>query len=199
MWKRRLVGELCGEWGASIRRVCRVLMFDMSSCLYLSRRPGQVVLEKRIEEICQARVRSGHRRMHAMLPREGWSINQRKTRRIYPEVGLQLRSKTPKRRVEAKFRAGRKVVTRPNGTWAMDFVHDQLAGNDPGRPGQRVRIARFRPVGLCPERDAGHLMARRADRQRLYRGLQRAVPGRMPERALAHEPRRCSARDGGLE
>jgi putative transposase len=42
-------------------------------------------------------------------------------------MGLQLRNKTPKRRVKAKLREDRQSATRPNETWAMDFVHDQLA------------------------------------------------------------------------
>jgi putative transposase len=40
---------------------------------------------------------------------------------------LQLRNKTPKRRVKAKPRDDRHPATRANQTWAMDFVHDQLA------------------------------------------------------------------------
>jgi putative transposase len=47
--------------------------------------------------------------------------------RIYRELGLQLRNKTPKRRVRAKLRDDRRPATRSNETWAMDFVHDQLA------------------------------------------------------------------------
>jgi putative transposase len=42
-------------------------------------------------------------------------------------MGLQLRNKTPKRRVKAKLREDRRSATQPNETWAMDFVHDQLA------------------------------------------------------------------------
>src|SRR5205807_833460 len=48
---------------------------------------------------------------------------QNKTRRIYRELGLQLRNKTPKRRVKAKLREDRRPATRSNETWAMDFVH----------------------------------------------------------------------------
>jgi hypothetical protein len=44
----------------------------------------------------------------------------------YREMGLQLRNKMPKRRAKAKLREDRQSVTRPNETWAMDFVHDQL-------------------------------------------------------------------------
>lgn len=91
-------------------------------------------MEQRIKEICETRVRYGYRRVHVMLRREGWMINQKKTRRIYNELGLQLRNKTPKRRVKAKLRDGRCPASRANETWAMDFVHDQLA------TGRKLRI-----------------------------------------------------------
>jgi putative transposase len=119
--KRKLVDEVRGEWDVSIRRACRVLMFDTSSYHYKARRPGQAVLEKRIKEICQTRVRYGYRRVHVLLRREGWSINHKKTYRVYREMGLQLRD-------------DRKVATQPNETWAMDFVHDQLA------TGRKIRV-----------------------------------------------------------
>lgn len=59
-----------------------------------------------------------------MLRRDGLQINQKKTRRIYRELGLQLRNKTPKRHVKAKLRDDKKDATGPNETWAMDSVHD---------------------------------------------------------------------------
>lgn len=123
-----------GDWNVSIRRACGVLLVDTSSYHYKSRRPGQAHLEQRIKDICQTRVRYGYRRVHVMLCREGWSINMKKTRRIYRELGLQLRNKTPKRRVKAKLREDRVDATRPNETWAMDFVHDQLA------TGKKLRV-----------------------------------------------------------
>ena len=54
-------------------------------------------------------------------------INQKKTQRIYSELGMQLRNKTPKRRVKAKLQDDRTEAVGPNDIWAMDFVHDQLA------------------------------------------------------------------------
>jgi putative transposase len=72
--------------------------------------------------------------VHVLLRREGWSINEKRTRRIYRELGLQLRNKSPKRRVKAKLRDDRRAATRPNETWAMDFVHDQLAA------GSKIRV-----------------------------------------------------------
>jgi putative transposase len=122
------------EWGVSIRRACRVFLLDTSTYHYRSRRSGQAELEQRIREICQTRVRYGYRRVHVLLRREGRPINQKRTRRIYRELGLQLRNKTPKRRVKAKLRDDRRPATRSNETWAMDFVHDQLA------TGRKVRV-----------------------------------------------------------
>jgi putative transposase len=82
-----------------------------------------------------------------LLRREGWAINQKKTRRVYRELGLQLRNKAPKRRVKAKLREDRREATHPNETWAMDFVHDQLA------TGNKIRVltvvdlfSRYSPV-----------------------------------------------------
>jgi putative transposase len=122
------------DWDVSIRRACRVLLFDTSSYHYRARRRGQADIEKRIREICETRVRYGYRRIHVLLRREGWLINMKRVRRIYSELGLQLRNKTPKRRVKAKLREDRVQATQPNQSWAMDFVHDQLA------TGKKLRV-----------------------------------------------------------
>ena len=67
-------------------------------------------------------------------PAAGWQVNPKRIYRLYREMGLQLRNKTPKRRVKAKLREDRQSATRPNETWAMDFVHDQLV------TGRKLRV-----------------------------------------------------------
>lgn len=135
------------DWGVSIRRACKVLLFDTSSYHYKSRRTEPAVLRKRIKAICETHVRYGYRRVYHILRREGWVVNAKKVYRLYKELGLQLRNKTPKRRVKAKLREDRAPAVRPNDVWAMDFVHDQLA------TGRKLRIltvvdtfSRFSPV-----------------------------------------------------
>lgn len=128
------MAETCGEWNVSIRRACRVLEFDTSTYHYKSRRRDQADIAARIKDICATRVRYGYRRVHVMLTREGWDINMKRTYRIYRDLGLQLRNKTPKRRVKAKLREDRAAAVRPNDVWAMDFVHDQLA------TGKKIRV-----------------------------------------------------------
>ena len=82
-----------------------------------------------------------------LLRREGWRVNAKRVWRLYREMGLQLRNKAPKRRVQAKLRDVRRAASTSNEIWAMDFVHDQLA------TGQKSRIltvvdtfSRYSPV-----------------------------------------------------
>lgn len=91
-------------------------------------------MTERIKEIAATRVRYGYRRIHVLLRREGWPVNAKRVYRLYRENGLQLRNKTPKRRVKAKLRSDRQTATQSNETWAMDFVHDQLA------TGRKLRV-----------------------------------------------------------
>lgn len=118
----------------SIRRACRALPVERSTHHYRSRRTGQAGLIKRIKEIAKTRMRYGYRRIHVLLKREGWNVNPKRIYRLYKELSLQLRNKTPKRRVKAKLRDDRRPATRTNEIWAMDFVHDQLA------TGRKLRV-----------------------------------------------------------
>jgi putative transposase len=125
---------MCSDWRVSIRKACVALQFDPSTYHYKSRRTDPAALKKRIKEICETRVRYGYRRVHFVLQREGWPVNVKKTYRIDKEMGLQLRNKTPKRRVKAKLRDDRAVAVGNNDVWVMDFVHDQLA------TGRKLRV-----------------------------------------------------------
>lgn len=118
----------------SVRKAFRPCRLIAPFYTYKGKRGEQVPLKSRIKEICETRVRYGYRRVHVLLLREGWSINMKRTRRLYNELGLQLRNKTPKRRVKAKLREQRIDARHSNQVWAMDFVHDQLA------TGRKLRI-----------------------------------------------------------
>jgi len=80
---------------------------DTSTCHYKSRRREQAGIEARICDICETRVRYGYRRVHVLRRREGSEINMKRTQRIYNELVLQLRNKTPRRRMKAKLKEGR--------------------------------------------------------------------------------------------
>jgi len=132
--KREMVDHVRAAWRVSIRRACRAVPVDRSTYHYRSKRAGQAPLSKRIKEIAETRVRYGYRRIHVLQRREGWPVNVKRVCRLYREQGLQLRNKSPKRRVKAKLRDGRLPATEPNQVWAMDFVHDQLFD------GRKIRV-----------------------------------------------------------
>lgn len=141
------MNKVCSEWDVSIRRACSVLVVCKGTYHYKLRRSGQADLKNRIKEIAETRMRYGYRRVHVVLQREGWMINVKRTYRLYSELGLQLRNKSPKRRVKSKLREDRCPASMPNETWAMDFVHDQLA------LGNKIRVltvvdifSKFSPV-----------------------------------------------------
>ena len=79
-------------------------------------------------------MRYGYRRIHVLLQREGWHVNDKRIYRLYVEEGLQIRNKRPKRKVAAKLRDDRKPPLAPNDVWAMDFLSDQLFD------GRKIRI-----------------------------------------------------------
>jgi putative transposase len=120
--------------GVSEQRACDAFPTNRATIRYKSRRPDQASLEMRIKELAATRGRCGYRRIHVLLRREGWQINHKRTRRVYRELGLQLRSKTPKRKVKAKLREDRVAATAPNECWSMDFLSDQLFD------GRKIRV-----------------------------------------------------------
>jgi putative transposase len=127
-----MVDHVRTVWQVSIRRACQALPVDRSTYHYRSKRTGQAALMKRI--IAETRVRYGYRRIHVLLGREGWLVNVKRVYRLYRTMGLQLRNKSPKRRVRAQLREDRSVARAANQVWAMDFVHDQLFD------GRKIRV-----------------------------------------------------------
>ena len=132
--KRQLVDHARTTWRVSIRRACLALPVDRSTYHYRSRRTGQAQLIERIKEIAATRVRYGYRRIQVLLRREGWRVNTKRVCRLYREMGLQLRNKTPKRgsrRSCARTDGRRRTRTRP-GRWTSCMISL--------RPGGRLRV-----------------------------------------------------------
>ena len=90
-------------------------------------------------------MRYGYRRVHVLLRREGWMINMKKTRRIYNELGLQLRNKHPKRRVKAKLREDRQIAIGPFDVWGEPCRAIGLSDN-----GKRIScMISWRQIANC--------------------------------------------------
>jgi len=126
--RRALVDDLRSIWNVSIRRARGVLQAPRSSHHDRPRGDERADLKSRIREIAETRVRYGHRRVHVLPRREGRNVNAKRIYRLYKEMGLQLRNKTPKRRVKARLREDRIEATMTNETRAFgECAHSPVA------------------------------------------------------------------------
>ena len=125
----------------SERRACRALEVERTMVRYRPHGRDDRPVRARLRELAHARPAFGHKRLHVLIRREGWRINHKKTHRLYKVEGLQLKPRRPRRRRAVLGRAGGVLVTQPNQRWAMDFMHDTLAG------GRTIRI--FTVVDVC--------------------------------------------------
>ena len=90
------------RWKVSIRRACSTLRIDRSLYVYRSkRRPGRPLTigsRTSARRTCDTAIGA----IHVLLQRDGWAANIKRVYRLYRELGLQLRNKTPKRRVKGE-------------------------------------------------------------------------------------------------
>ena len=160
----------------SARRACRVVRLSRSTWLYQSRKAEPVALKQRIREIAETRTRYGYLRIHALLCREGWRVNRKRIYRLYGEMGLQLRHKPPRRRVQAKLRADRQPACGPNDCWSLDLMADQTFD------GHKLRVltivdnlSRVSPALEVRRRDTGYDVVRTLERATGQYGLPRTI------------------------
>jgi len=73
--------------------------------------------------------RYGYRRLHALLPREGYAVNHKRVQRLCREEGPRVRVSRRKRaRVGTSTTPGDRLRAQfPNHVWALDFAFDQTA------------------------------------------------------------------------
>jgi putative transposase len=124
--KRQAVDLLRAERGLGVTRACGLVGMSRSHYAYRSRRPDSGRLRQRICDLAGEKRRYGYRRIHVLLRREGWSVNRKRTYRLYREAGLAVRRR--KRKRIGPFE--RKPLPTPsavNRSWSMDFVSDGLS------------------------------------------------------------------------
>jgi putative transposase len=127
--RRRAVGTLQERFGVSERRACRVAGQHRSTQRKQPQPPRSEDerLAGRLREIAKEHPRWGWKRAHTILLREGWTINRKRTRRIWRQEGLRRPVRARKRRRASNRQAARLRATRPNEVWAVDFQFDETA------------------------------------------------------------------------
>ena len=122
------------RYGISQRRICRIMGRSRSVLRYRQKqRADEPALNREIKRLARRHPRYGYRFVHALLLRSGWTINIKRVRRLWIELGL----KRP-----VRLRKGRKLGRKPgtsanscvnqparfkNDVWTCDFIHDRTA------------------------------------------------------------------------
>ena len=111
----------------SARRILKLFKFSRSTYYYKQVEDHQaIIIKQKIKDIAAVRVRYGYRRINVLLKREGIVVNHKRLYRLYCQLGLQLRNKVPRRRVQAVARRNYVQAEAKNDCWSMDFMSDHL-------------------------------------------------------------------------
>ncbi len=174
--KREAVLEMQSETAVSQRQACQLVGLACSTLRYEPRRSlADEQLLARIIELAQERRRFGYRRIHALLRREGYEINHKRTYRLYRAASLAVR-KRKRRKGVAVAREPLSLPTERNLVWSMDFVFDALSN------GRRLKVLTI--VDDCTKElvdrvvdcsISGHYVTRVLDRAARFRGYPQAI------------------------
>lgn len=135
---RAAADYLTEQYGVSQRRASKLLDRPRSTLRYQPQQPEQEkVLIKQIRRLARRHRRYGYKRIHALLVRDGWSINVKRVRRLWNELGLRLRKPRtkPKKGGKTAGTSANSCSNQPakfkNDVWTYDFVADRLVDGSP--------------------------------------------------------------------
>ena len=136
--QRAAADYLAQRYGASQRRACRVMGRARSNLRYRrARRDDEPALVREIKRLARRHPRYGYRRIHAMLVRRGWTINLKRVRRLWIELGLRrpIRLRKPRKLGPKPGASSNSCTEKParfkDDVWTCDFIHDRTVD---GRP-----------------------------------------------------------------
>ena len=137
--QQRAAADFLGErYRVSQRRVCRVMGRARSTLRYRRRRQAdEPALSREVKRLARRHPRYGYRRVHALLARRGWSVNLKRVRRLWNELGLRrpLRLRKVRKLGPKPGFSANSCVQQParfkNDVWTCDFIQDRTAS---GRP-----------------------------------------------------------------
>ena len=137
--QQRAAAEYLEErYGVSQRRICRVMGRSRSSLRYRRKhRADEPALNREIKRLARRHPRYGYRFIHALLARQGWTINIKRVRRLWKSLGLRrpMRLRKPRKLGPKPGSSANSCVQQParfkNDVWTCDFIHDRTAD---GRP-----------------------------------------------------------------
>jgi putative transposase len=138
--QRACAGYLQETYKISQRRVAQALGRSRSTLRYRAAdRSFDLPLVKAIKRLAGKHPRWGYRRIHALLEHNGWTVNLKRVRRLWRQLGLQrpVRRRRPDKLGPKRGSSANSCVNRPalfkNDVWTYDFVADRTATGRPLR------------------------------------------------------------------
>ena len=138
--QQRAAADYLGErYEVSQRRIADVLDVSRSTLRYRPRpRPDdEAPLVREIKRLARRHPRYGYRFIHALLGRGGFTVNLKRVRRLWKELGLRrpVRLRKPRKLGPKPGSSANSCTQQParfkNGVWTCDFIHDRTSE---GRP-----------------------------------------------------------------
>ena len=121
-----MVTYAVGEHGLSERQACQMLRLSRSAYRYQAKKPDDKEIKQMLLEVAVRKPRWGIRKMVDYLKNQGYAWNHKRIRRVYCELGLNLRVK-PKKRLPARTPQPLVQPEKANQSWSLDFMSDSLA------------------------------------------------------------------------
>ena len=130
--QRAAADYLTEAYAVSQRRAGRVLGRSRSTLRYSGRqRQKDEPLIRAIRRLARKHLRWGYKRIHARLVHEGWTVNKKRVRRLWNELGLRrpARRRKPKKRGVLPGSSANSCTNQPagfkNDVWTYDFIADR--------------------------------------------------------------------------
>jgi putative transposase len=136
--RRAAADYLCQRFAVSQRRAGQLLGCSRSTLRYRPRpRAGEAALARAIRRLAGRHPRWGYRRIHARLNRQGWSVNLKRVRRLWRELGLRrpVRLRKTRKLGPKPGSSANSCVNQParfkNDVWTYDFIADRTIDGCP--------------------------------------------------------------------
>jgi transposase InsO family protein len=136
--QRAAADYLAEEYSLSQRQVCRLMGRSRSTIRYRPKvATDQPKLIREIKRLARRHPRFGYRRVHAMLIRQGWTLNIKRVHRLWGELGLKrpVRLRKARKLGPKRGTSANSCVQQPsrfkNDIWTCDFIHDRTASGGP--------------------------------------------------------------------
>jgi len=126
--RRQAVIVLEDVFGVSQRRACEVVGQHRSTQRHQSKPPPEddEPIRAELRAFAKARPRWGWRRAANHLRRTGFTVNNKRVRRLWREEGLRVPQRKRKKRITGiGTHVGTMCAIRPDAIWALDFMFDR--------------------------------------------------------------------------